>query len=361
MELIKRMETEGYEQVVFCRGRDIGLRAIIAIHDTTLGPALGGTRMWTYTSEDEALTDALRLAKAMTYKASAAGLALGGGKGVILGDPARDKSEALFRAYGRFVNTLGGRYITAEDVGTTPQDLLHVMKETRHMTGRPIEQGGSGDSAPPTGYGVYRAMQACAKDAFGGDSLKGRIVAIQGFGKVASFLAKHLAEEGARLVVAELHEAPRERARREFGARIVGLDEIYDTLCDVFAPCALGGILNDGTIPRLKCKVVCGAANNQLLELRYGDLLRQRGILYAPDYIVNAGGLINLSFELTGELTGYNAEAAYAKVGRIAETVERVIGIAKKEGISTARAADSLAEERINAARKAGRGMWWGK
>jgi leucine dehydrogenase len=342
------MRSEGHEEVVFVNDAPSGLRAIIAIHDTTLGPALGGTRMWNYAGEDDALNDVLRLSKAMTYKASLAGLDLGGGKGVILGDPHRDKTPDLFRAYGRAVNTLGGRYITAEDVGTTPEDLAQVMQETRWLVGKPPEVGGSGDSAPATGFGVYQGMRACAREAFGDASLAGRTVAIQGFGKVASNLAGYLKKEGARIIACDVFGPSAERAQREFGAEIVEPSRILDAACDILAPCALGGVLNKDTIPHLRCRVVCGGANNQLAEPADGDRLEQRGILYAPDYLVNAGGIINLSFEMTR----YDPEAAMNKVAGIHDTMQRVIQLSKQRGLSTSRTADLLAEERVAQARR---------
>ena len=347
MALFRTMAAEGHEAVVFFSDPSVGLRCVIAIHDTTLGPALGGTRMWPYATEAEALTDALRLSKAMTYKAALAGLDLGGGKAVIIGDPARDKTEALLRAYGRAVDSLGGRYITASDVGTTPQDLEIIMQETRWMLGRPRESGGSGDSAPATAYGVLQAMHACADDAFGDPSLSGRTVVIQGFGKVASNLARRLKDEGAELVVAEIASRARDRAAEEFHARIVRPDEIYDVEGDIFAPCALGGVLNDSTIPRLRCRIVAGSANNQLAERADADRLEAADILYAPDYAINAGGIINLSFELAT----YEPEIAMARVAKIHDTMAQVIAIAKNERLTTAAAADWLAEARLSAAR----------
>ncbi|MBF8299609.1 MAG: Glu/Leu/Phe/Val dehydrogenase dimerization region, partial [Dehalococcoidia bacterium] len=258
MELLKRMQAEGHRQVALFSDPGSGLRSIIAIHDTSLGPALGGTRMWNYASEDDALTDVLRLSKAMTYKASLAGLNLGGGKGIIIGDPHKDKSEALFRAYGRAVDSMAGQYITAEDVGTTPQDLEIVMRETKWLVGKPPSAGGSGDSAPATGFGLFQGMRALAKEAFGNPSLAGKTVAIQGFGKVASNLARYLRSEGARLVVADIYPQATNSARTEFGAEIVPPETIYEVPCDVFSPCALGGTLNENTIPLLKCRVIAG-------------------------------------------------------------------------------------------------------
>jgi leucine dehydrogenase len=306
--------------------------------------------MWPYNSEAEAITDALRLARAMTYKAAAAGLELGGGKAVIIGDPKKEKTEALFRAYGRFVNSLGGRYITAEDIGTTPADLEYVALETPFVTGKPLHMGGSGDSAPATALGIFSAMQVCAREVWEVESLNGKTVAIQGFGKVASNLAALLKEQGARLIVSDISPQAQARARSEFGATIVAPENIYAVQCDIFAPCAMGGVLNGKTIPQLNCKVVCGGANNQLLTDEEGMHLHQRGILYAPDYVINAGGLINLSFELVKG--GYNQEAALARVRSIGQQMEKVIAMARAERTTTARAADLLAEERLKAARK---------
>ena len=346
MDTLKAMQREGHEQVAFFFDPDSGLRCIIAIHDTTLGPSLGGTRMWLYHSEEEALTDVLRLSKAMTYKAAAAGLDLGGGKAVIIGDPHRDKSEALFLAYARAVDSLGGRYITAEDVGTTPHDLEIVMRGTRHITGKPPSAGGSGDSAPATAFGIYEGMRACVAEAYGSPSLDGRTVAIQGYGKVASNLARNVIEGGARIVVAEPNPEACQAASLA-GATIVELDEIYDVECDVFSPCALGGVLNADTIPRLRCGVVAGGANNQLLEPADADRLKAAGILYAPDYVINAGGLVNLSFELVH----YDPEEAMRSVSKIGQRIAGVISVAKAEGITTAAAADRIVERRLEAAR----------
>ncbi|MBI3930822.1 MAG: Glu/Leu/Phe/Val dehydrogenase [Chloroflexi bacterium] len=348
MKIIDYMQRYDYEQLVFCCDTGTGLNAIIAIHDTTLGPALGGARMWPYQSEEAAILDVLRLARAMTYKAAAAGLNLGGGKAVIIGDPAKDKSIGLFRSLGRFIESLNGRYITTEDVGTSIDDMQHIRAETTHVTGLPLSWGSSGDTSPLTGFGVYQGMKACVKEVFGADSLQGRTVAIQGFGKVGSHLARYLHDEGARIVATDVNEEASQRAQQEFGATLVNADEIYDVECDVFSPCALGAVLNARTIPRLKCQIVAGGANNQLEEDEDGDRLQQRGILYAPDYIINAGGIINISVELTG----YDPELARTQVAEIYHTMARVIALAKLEGISTARAADRLARNRIEEARR---------
>jgi len=343
MEVFKGMERHGYEQVVFCCNESAGLKAIIAIHDTTLGPALGGLRMWPYESEDDAIFDVLRLSRGMTYKAAAAGLNLGGGKAVILGDPRRDKSEALFRAFGRFVQSLGGRYITAEDVGTSVEDMDYIHMETDYVTGVSTAYGSSGDPSPATAFGVWRGMKACGKEAYGSESLSGKTVAIQGLGHVGYNLARHLHDEGARLVVTDVNSEAVERAKREFGAEAVEPDAIYDVDCDILSPCALGAVLNPDTVPRLKCRIVAGAANNQLLAESDGDALDERGILYAPDYVLNAGGLINVA----DELQGYNRDRAFKKVSGIYDNIERVIRISKRDKIPTYRAADRLAEERI--------------
>lgn len=309
MKIFDYMEKYDYEQLVMCQDKESGLKAIICIHDTTLGPALGGMRMWTYASEEEAIEDALRLGRGMTYKNAAAGLNLGGGKTVIIGDPRKDKNEAMFRALGRFIQGLNGRYITAEDVGTTVEDMDIIHEETRYVTGVSPAFGSSGNPSPVTAYGVYRGMKAAAKEAFGDDSLEGKVVAVQGVGHVAYELCKHLHNEGAKLIVTDINKENADRAVQEFGAEFVHPDKIYDVECDIFAPCALGAIINDETIERLKCKVVAGSANNQLKEERHGKMLEEKGIVYAPDYVINAGGVINVA----DELLGYNRERAMKK------------------------------------------------
>jgi leucine dehydrogenase len=344
MEMFKYMETYDYEQLVLCQDKESGLKAIICIHDTTLGPALGGTRMWTYESEEAAIEDALRLAKGMTYKNAAAGLNLGGGKTVIIGDPRKDKNEAMFRAFGRYIQGLNGRYITAEDVGTTVADMDLIHEETDFVTGISPAFGSSGNPSPVTAYGVFRGMKAAAKEAFGSDSLEGKVVAVQGVGNVAFTLCRYLHEEGAQLIVTDINKEAVARAVEEFGARAVDPNDIYSVDCDIYAPCALGATINDDTIPQLKAKVVAGAANNQLKEARHGDILHEMGIVYAPDYVINAGGVINVA----DELYGYNRERAMKKVETIYGNIERVINISKRDGIPTYVAADRLAEERIS-------------
>ena len=348
MDILHRMGAEGHEQVAMFSDPGSGLKAIIAIHDTTLGPACGGARMWPYESEAEALTDALRLSQAMTYKAAAAGLHLGGGKGVIIGDPHTEKSEALMRAYGRFVDTLGGRYLTTTDVGTTGRDLEYVRQETAHVAGLPLTLGGSGDTSIMTGLGVYIGMKACAEEVWGNDGLRGKTVAVQGFGKVASHLCEHLMEEDTRIVVADVFDDALDRAR-DLGLEVTSPNFILNADCDIFAPCALGGVLNPQTIPQLRCRVVAGGANNQLLSEADGEELHRRGILYAPDYIVNSGGIINVEAEL-GD-AGYSPERAREKTERIHEIMGNVIRTSQAEEIPTSIAADRLAEERLASVR----------
>jgi len=299
--------------------------------------------MWTYSSEDEAIEDALRLARGMTYKNAAAGLNLGGAKAVVIGDPRKDKSEALFRALGRYVETLGGRYITAEDVGTTIEDMEYIRMETKYVAGL---GEGSGDPSPITALGVFHGIRAACKEVFGTDDVAGRKVAIQGIGNVGYNLAKYLKKAGAELIVTDIFEDSVNKAVKELGAKAVKPDEIIGVECDIFSPCALGAIINDETIDKLKCKAVAGSANNQLKEDRHGDMLEQKGILYVPDYIINAGGVINVAAEL--EPGGYVREKAVKKVEALYNAVLEVIEIAKKENIPTYKAADRLAENRIN-------------
>ncbi|MDQ0188412.1 Glu/Leu/Phe/Val dehydrogenase [Alicyclobacillus cycloheptanicus] len=344
MELFTYLEQYDYEQVVFCHDASSGLKAVIAIHDTTLGPALGGCRMWTYRSEDEAVLDALRLARGMTYKAAAAGLNLGGGKTVILGNPRTDKSEALFRALGRYIQSLGGRYITAEDVGTNVHDMDIIHQETNFVTGISKTYGSSGNPSPMTALGVFRGMLATAKVAFGTDDLAGKTVAIQGLGSVGYALAEHLHAAGANLIVADINDTSVDRAVKELGARAVSPAEIIGERCDIFAPCALGAVINDDTIERLRCGAVAGSANNQLAEERHGDRLHEMGIVYAPDYVINAGGLINVA----DELEGYQPERAQAKVEAIYDIMLQLYDLAAQEGLPSHKAADRMAQARID-------------
>lgn len=344
MKVFNELEFKDHEQVVFCSDKKVGLRAIIAVHNTTLGPSLGGTRMWRYATEEDALHDVLRLSRGMTYKAAIAGLNLGGGKAVILGNAEREKSEALFRTYGKFVDTLGGRYITAEDVNTDVRDMEWVRMETRHVTGISRALGGSGDPSPVTGLGVYVGMKACAHEVFGSDSLKGKKVAIQGAGKVASYLAEHLAEEQAKVFITDIVESRVKSIVKRLKATYVRPEKIYGIPVDIFAPCALGGILNDETIPKLRCKIVAGGANNQLLdEKKSSQQLIDRGILYAPDYAINAGGLINVA----NELEGYSERRALTQAESIYVILQGIFQLAKREKIPTYLAANRLAEQRI--------------
>ncbi len=347
MDVFEQVREMGHERVVFCSNPEVGLQAIIAIHSTVLGPSLGGCRMLPYSSVDEALTDVLRLARGMTYKAAAAGLNLGGGKAVILGDPKKQKSEGLFRAFGGFVDSLGGHYITAEDSGTDTDDMELILAETRWVTGVSSSHGGSGNPAPVTAYGVLQGMKAAARWRWGDPSLAGKAVAIQGLGSVGSHLARYLVnDERAKVFGCDVDREAAERAAAEIGVEVVGSEEIFDAQVDVFAPCALGAVLNDDTIPRLRCAVVAGAANNQLAnEAQHGKALDERGILYAPDYVINAGGLINVYNELNEN--GYNQDRALRQTRGIYRNMMRVFEIAKADGIPSTVAADRVAEERI--------------
>lgn len=340
MELFSLIGEHDHEQVVFCHEPSCGYKGIIAIHNTVLGPALGGTRYWNYGNDQEAFVDALRLSRGMTYKAAVAGLNLGGGKSVIVGDPKRANREEIFRAHGRFVETLKGRYITAEDVGTSVDDMEFVAMETEHVTGR---ANASGDPSPVTAYGVYRGIKAAAMARFGSDSLSGKTITVQGVGHVGYYLCQNLASEGARLVVTDIDQERVQRVVHDFGATAVGLDEIYSVECDVYAPSALGATINDQTIPVLKAGIVAGAANNVLAEARHGDELHKRGILYAPDYVINAGGLINVY----GELNAWTSERAMRKAGDIYATLLRIFELSANEGVPTYLAADRIAEQRI--------------
>ena len=344
MNLFETIASMGHEQIVMCHDRASGYRGIIAIHDTTLGPALGGTRFWNYASDEEAVTDVLRLARGMTYKNAVAGLNLGGGKAVIIGDNKATRREMIFRAHGRFVESLGGRYVTAEDVGTSPSDMDYVLMETDYVAGL---AGKSGDPSPVTARGVFRAIQASAKHRWGNDDLTGKTVSVQGCGHVGHYLARELRAAGARLVVTDIDRARVRLVVEETGATAVEPEAIYGVEADIFAPCALGGIVNDRTIPQLKVEIVAGAANNQLLEERHGDELEARGLTYAPDYVANAGGVVNVY----SELAGWDAERSLRKADDIYNTVLGVFEIAQQDGIPTYQAADRLAERRIAAVR----------
>ncbi len=337
------MENE-HEQVIICSDPSSGLKAIIAIHNTILGPSLGGVRMWPYESEQAALKDVLRLSRGMTYKAAVAGLNLGGGKAVIIGDPKKDKKEAIFRAFGRYVEGLAGRYITAEDVGMSIRDMEWIRMETKYVTGISMALGGSGDPSPVTAMGVYMGMKATARKVFGSDSLENRKIGIQGAGNVSTNLARLLHKEGAKLFVTDIDEEKVDNLVRETGAIAVDPESIYDLDVDIFSPNALGGILNEDTIPRLRCAVVAGGANNQLeKESVHGPMLIERGIVYAPDYVINAGGLINVS----NELEGYNREHAHEQAARIYDTMSRILDFAATHNVPTYTASNTIAEMRL--------------
>ncbi len=340
MEIFERMSQREHEQLVFWNEPRIGYKGIIAIHDTTLGPALGGTRFWDYDTDGEAIEDALRLARGMTYKSALAGLNLGGGKSVIVGDPNTRDREMIFRAHGRAVESLAGRYITAEDVGTSPADMDFVHMETDHVVGL---MGKSGDPSPVTAFGVYQAMKAAALYKYGSDSLEGKHVTVQGVGHVGYFLCQDLAEEGARLTVTDIDEEKVKVVGDEFGATAVKPDEIYAVDAHIFAPCALGAILNDDTLEVLDVDIVVGGANNQLAEPRHAKEVEDRGILYGPDYLVNAGGLINVY----AEIEGWPSERSLRKAGEIYHTLIRILELAGEEKITSAEAADRVAEQRM--------------
>lgn len=345
MNVFDQLVPKNYEQLTFCHDAVSGLKAIIAIHDTTLGPALGGTRMRMYATEEEAIRDVLRLARGMTYKSAAAGLNLGGGKAVIIGDPRTMRTEALFRSFGRFVEGLGGRYITAEDSGTNVRCMEWVRMETQWVTGISRALGGSGDPSPVTARGTFAGMLACAKKRWGTESLNGRHAAVQGVGAVGYYLVKNIVEAGGRVTVCDISDDNLKRVTRDFPVEVVAPDSIFDVKADIFAPCALGAVINDDTLPRLTVEIVAGSANNVLEdEDAHGSALHARGILYAPDYVINAGGLINVA----NELEGYDQERALKQAEGIYDILVRVFEIADEAGITTREAADNLARKRID-------------
>jgi Glutamate dehydrogenase/leucine dehydrogenase len=345
MDMRSLMNLDDYERLEVIQDAQSGLTAVIAIHNTKLGPAIGGCRMWSYPSVEDAIIDAVRLAQGMTYKSAMAELPFGGGKAVIIGDPGKEKSESLFRALGRFINRLQGEYITGMDVGTTSADMDWVYKETRYVTDISGSLGASGTfTADMTAYGVYLGMRASLKKLDGAESLSGKVVAVQGLGKVGMFLCRYLAHAGAKLVVTDLNEDLVREAVQQFGAKAVGVNDIVHELCDIYSPCALGGIINDTSIPQLQCRIIAGAANNQLAEERHGDVLHQRGILYAPDYVLNAGGIIVTAAELNDNSPSY----ARSRVERIYGTLMNVFARSDKLGISTAKAANQLTEQLLS-------------
>src|SRR5215213_5244304 len=345
MHLFDKLASMGHEEIAMGSDPASGYRGIVAVHSTRLGPALGGTRFWSYDTDDEAITYALRLSRGMTYKNAVAGLDLGGGKSVIIGDNRTKNREAIFRAHGRAVESLGGRYITAEDVGTGTADMDYVHLETEHVAGLKDK---SGDPSPVTAHGVFRAIQASAKNRWGSDDLSGKVVTIQGVGNVGRYLAKELHEAGAKLIVSDIDPERTARVARETGASVVEGDAIYNAKADIFAPCALGGIINDDTLPKLRVEVICGGANNQLLEERHGYKLEEMGMQYTPDYVANAGGVINVF----GEVAGWDSERALRKADEIYDTVLSVFEISKTEGIPSFEAADRLAERRLGQVQK---------
>jgi leucine dehydrogenase len=345
MKIFDYIEKYEYEQLVFCHDPASGLKAIICIHDTTLGPALGGTRMWDYASEEDAILDALRLARGMTYKNAAAGLNLGGAKAVIIGDPKKDKSEALFRAFGRYIQGLSGRYLTAEDVGTCVEDMDYIKMETNYVAGLSSIARSSGDPSPMTAYGTWKGIKACANETWGSDSLEGKTIAVQGLGHVGFTLCELLHSEGAKLIITDINEENIKNVAAKFSAKPVQPNDIYGVDCDIFSPCALGAIINDDTIPQLKCRIIAGAANNQLKEERHGDAIANKGILYAPDFMINAGGVINVYDEMLEG--GYCRDRALRKIDAVYGNIQKVIAISKRDNIPTYQAADILAEERI--------------
>jgi len=334
-----------YENLLLCQDKALDFKAIIAIHDTTLGPATGGCRMWQYESEMDAIEDCLRLARGMTYKYAAAGVNLGGGKAVIIGDPRRKDREPVFRALGKFINRLGGKYITGEDVGTTLKDMEYIRMETEHVVTLPTYLGGAGDIAPMTAFGTIRSMQACCNRVYGSTSLEGKRVAIQGLGAVGHNVVSQLHELGAILVVTDIDPDKVDAMIDKYGVEAVDPEAIYDVGCDIFCPCALGAVINDNTLNRLRCKIICGSANNQLKEERHGDLLEEKGFVYAPDYITNAGGTIYDTDRLG--VGGVSHERGREKVSRIYDNMVRVFEIADRDKTPTYLAADQMAEERI--------------
>ncbi len=343
------VEKYRFRKVVLCHNADVGLKAVVAIHSTDLGPATGGLRMWTYETEEAAIMDAMRLGRGMTYKYAAAGVNLGGGKAVIIGDPRTQKTEALIRAMGRFIQSLGGEYQTGEDVGTTLADMELLFQETEYVVTLPEYCGGAGNIGPATAFGVQQAMKACAAEVWGSEGLQGRTVALQGLGAVGWPALEGLVKEGAVVTVADIDQAKVDRARRELGVKAVPAAEIHALPVDIYGPYALGAVINDRTIPELRCRIVCGSANNQLAEERHGTLLQEKGILYAPDYIANAGGTIFDTDRL--QKGGFNRERAWANVARIRERMAELIAISKRETIPTWLAADRLAERRLEMAR----------
>jgi leucine dehydrogenase len=342
--IFDQLNTYGHKKIVFCNDPDSGLKAIIAIHDTTLGPALGGTRMWAYKNEADALHDVLRLSKSMTYKASITGLNLGGGKAVIIGDARKDKTEALMRKFGRFIKNMNGEFITAEDVGTNPRDMEYIRMETQFVTGIPENIGGSGDPSPIAALGVFMGIKACVKDLYGNDNLTGRSVTVQGIGHVGEHLVRLLRDENAKVYISDINEERTGQVAKKYGAQAVSNNSIFDIDADIYAPCALGATINTQTISKLKCAIIAGSANNQLEDENiHGQMLAEKGILFAPDYVINAGGLINCY----SELMGFSKKRTMQLTENIYEATLNVLKLSKSENISTIDAANKIAEKRI--------------
>ena len=342
----EKMALHNHEQVVFSQDNATGLKSIIAIHNTTLGPAVGGTRMWLYSSEADALTDVLRLSRGMTYKSALAGLNIGGGKAVIIADSRKDKNEALMRSFGKFVDGLGGRYITAEDVGIGTRDMEYVKMETDHVVGLPDYMGGGGDPSPVTAYGVYMGMKASMKELSGSDSLAGKTILVQGVGHVGEYLVEYLVKENANVLITDIHEDRVKEVLNKYGVKAILPNEVYSTKMDIYSPCALGATVNAETLNQLTCSIICGAANNQLaIEEEDGKRLLEKGILYAPDYLVNAGGIINCYWEIIG----YNRSASLSQAEEIYNTTRKIYALSKEKNMPTYLAANQLAEQRIAA------------
>lgn len=344
-----QLSFDNHEQVVFCNDKDTGLKAIIGIHNTVLGPALGGTRMWNYSSEWEALNDVLRLSRGMTFKSAITGLNLGGGKAVIIGDAKKDKTPELMRKFGEYVHSLGGKYITAEDVGMETSDMDTVREVTPYVSGISESKGGSGNPSPITAYGVYMGMKAAAKYKFGSDNLEGKSVMVQGIGHVGETLVDYLTKEGAKVYISDINEERLEEIKKQYGAIIFEGSDVYSAEVDIYAPCALGATVNDQTIGRLKAKIIAGAANNQLAdELVHGKLLQEKGIVYAPDFLINAGGIINVY----AELEKYGKEEIMRKTENIYNTTLEILQTAEKNNMTTHFAALKIAQQRIDDRKK---------
>ncbi|TWR29461.1 Glu/Leu/Phe/Val dehydrogenase [Mucilaginibacter pallidiroseus] len=347
--IFEQLDTYGHKKIVFCNDPDTSLKGIIAIHDTTLGPAMGGTRMWNYKNEQDALEDVLRLSKAMTYKCAIAGLNMGGGYSVIMGDSRQDKTEALMRKFGRFIKNLNGEFVTSEDVGTNPRDMEYIRMETEHVTGIPESLGGSGDPAPVAAKGVFMGMKAAIKELYGNDNVAGRSVIVQGIGHVGENLVKLLRDENAKVYVSDINDDRVRQVSKKYGAEAVSNNSIFDLSADIYAPCAMGATINTQTIAKLKCGIIAGSANNQLQnETEHGKMLVEKGILFAPDYVINAGGIISGY----SELMGYNKKRALQLTENIYEATRNVLKLSKAENISTIDAANKIAEKRISDIKK---------